>query len=221
MLRQMLYTQWKWGRMELGVYAVVGFLVPTIAMKAIMAVAGSTATTISISSLLSAASGVGGTLVALSILCALSFALGPWLVDDRQGFVLSLSLPLPWAAFVRLRFTSGAILLLIPTIAVWLGGTLAALVIPIPSTLHAYPTSIAMRFYTASLVVYAATFALQYVAGRRAVWYAAGFIIALATVELIGLGLGLNSLSAKLWNAAMTWPGPFEVLTARWMLIDV
>ncbi len=221
MLRQMIYTQWKWSRMELGVYAVLGFVIPTFVMKVIAGTAGATATVIPISALLSGSAGTGVALATLAFACAVSTAVRPWTTDQARGHVFALSLPVRWSEFVRLRFTAGAALLLIPTAAVWFGGALAGLLIPIPATLHVYPASVAARFFSCALVLYAAVFALQHIAGRRAAIVAALTLIAWATLELTTQALGLGSVSARAWTLISSWPGPFEVLTARWMLVDV
>jgi hypothetical protein len=141
-------------------------------------------------------------------------------MDQARQHVFALSLPVGWAEYVRLRFAAGAVLLVVPTIAVWLGSMLAAFSLPIPSTLHVYPTSVAVRFYAAGLLLYSASFALQYLAGRRAAVVAAGTFALLAVAELVAQQFGV-SLALKSWNFITQWPGPLEVLTARWMLIDV
>ncbi|MEA3245916.1 MAG: hypothetical protein U9Q74_07140, partial [Gemmatimonadota bacterium] len=119
------------------------------------------------------------------------------------------------------RFLAGAALLLAPAIAVWLGGILGAVTMPIPSSLHAYPTSVAARFFGSALVLYAAAFAFQYVTGRRATRVAVWFLVAWAALELTSQGLGFRSISYEIWRAFTSWPGPFRLMTARWMLIDV
>ncbi|HVZ48201.1 MAG TPA: hypothetical protein VG916_05430 [Gemmatimonadaceae bacterium] len=220
MLRQVLYTQWKWSKVELAVYAVIGFVVPVTTMKILTLKVTAFGDVIPISALLDASVVTGIVLVGLAAICGVTLAVRPWMMDHARAFVLSLSLPLRWSDFIRLRFAAGAALLLAPAAAVWFGGILAAAALPLPSTLHAYPTSLAARFLGACLVFYATTFALQHVAGRRAVKAAALAFVALALVELIAQTLHLPSPTVALWNVTTSWPGPFSVITARWMLID-
>lgn len=221
MLRQMLYTQWKWSRLELAVYAVYGFVVPTIAMKAISLGSGAVGDTIAVSDLLSASSGTGGALIVLCVLCAVSLAARPWIADDACRHSLALSLPVSWSAYVRLRFAAGAILLFVPTLAVWFGSTLAGLSLSIPDSLHVYPTSIAARFLASALVMYAATFALQYVTGRKAARVVAAAIVVLLVIEgVVQLATG-QGIMLRAFDTVTSWPGPFEVVAARWMLVDV
>jgi hypothetical protein len=220
MLRQVLYTQWKWSKVELAVYAVIAFVVPVTTMKVLTLNVTAFGDVIPIPALLDASVVTGIVLVGLAAICGVTLAVRPWMVDQARAFVLSLSLPLRWSAFVRLRFLAGAALLLAPTAAVWFGGILAAAALPLPSTLHAYPTSLAARFLGASLVFYATAFAFQHTAGRRAVKVAALTLISLALIELIAQALHLPSPTVAIWNATTSWPGPFSVVTARWMLID-
>lgn len=221
MLRQMIYTQWKWSKLELGVYSVLGFVIPVVTMKLLTMKVTSADSVIPIGSLLDASVGTGIFLLILALLCSVSLAVRPWVTDNARAHVLALSLPLRWAEFIRLRFLAGAALLLAPTLAVWFGGVLAAVSMPIPSSLHAYPTSVAARFLAGALVMYAAVFAFQHLAGRRAAKVAAGILVALLVAELVAQATRLPSPFLFLWHIATSWPGPFEVMTARWMIIDV
>jgi hypothetical protein len=111
-------------------------------------------------------------------------------------------------------------LLAIPAAAVWLGAILAGYSTPIPSTLHVYPTSVAVRFYLAALLLYAGGFAVQYLAGKKAAVWVAGVFALLVVIELVAQSFG-GGFMLRLWELVSNWPGPFEVLTARWMLVDV
>ena len=219
MFRQVLFTHWKWARLELGVYAVVAFVIPTGFMKAFAMQAGTG--TVSIASAMDASVGLGVFLATLAFIAGTTLSVRPWTMDQARQHVFPLSLPVAWPAFVRLRFLAGATLLLVPAVAAWLGGVLASVAIALPDTLHAYPASIAARFLGAALVFYAAVFAVQYLAGRRAPVIVAGALVTLLLVELVGQGMTGSSPMFAVWKAVTTWPGPFEVLTARWMLVDV
>ena len=217
MLRQVFYVQWKWARVELLAYSMLAFLAPTLLLK----IALSNSSDAGIGYLLSVVAGTGVFFVALAWMCGLSFAVKPWLADQAGRHVYALSLPVPWAAFVRLRFLAGAALLVIPTLAVWIGGVLATATTAMPATLHAYPGGIAVRFLLSSLVFYASIFLLQYLAGRNAVKVAVGFLGILLVAEAGWRLVGHASAFEAAWNLITQWPGPFETLTARWMLIDV
>jgi hypothetical protein len=213
----MLYTQWKWARTEMLAYTFGAFLVPTVILK--IAVTGTSDR--SVAGMLTTISATGAFFVFLAFVCAIGFAVRPYLVDQALKHVYALSLPVPWSTFLRYRFLAGAVLLLAPAVAVFMGAGLAALTATIPSTLHAYPFGIATRFYLSALEVYAATFLLQYVAGKHAVRVVLGILAFLVVVELASRLLGWNDAWLWIWDHLADWPGPLDTLTARWMMIDV
>ena len=102
-----------------------------------------------------------------------------------------------------------------------LGGVIATATSVVPATLHAYPGGVAIRFLFASLIAYSAGFLLQYVAGKHAVRVAIGLFFLVIAVELAVTLLGYESVVLRVWNVFTTWPGPFSIFNARWMLIDV
>lgn len=217
MFGQVLYTQWKWARTEMLAYTFGAFLVPVVILK--IAVTGSGDP--SVAGMLAAIAASGGFFVFLAFVCAVGFAVRPYVADHALKHVYALSLPLPWATFLRYRFMAGAVLLLAPAAAVYMGTALAALTAAVPPTLHAYPLGIAVRFYLSALEFYAATFLLQYLSGRHAVRVVLIGIALLVAVELASRLLGWSDAWVWLWDHMTQWPGPLETLTKRWMMIDV
>ncbi|MFI5232459.1 MAG: hypothetical protein ACHQSE_08095 [Gemmatimonadales bacterium] len=217
MFAQVLYTQWKWAKTELFLYVLAAFLIPTIIIR----IGFSYVDTYAIRSVLGVGTYTGIFLASLALLCAFGLAWRPYILDAGLKHVGPLSLPVSWGQFVRLRFLAGATLLVIPALAVWFGGLLATASVTVPPTLHSYPGGLAIRFYLASLVAYAAAFALQYVAGKHAVRVALIFFFAVTVIEVAGQFLGYGSMLTGAWNLLTNWPGPFSVFAARWMLIDV
>jgi hypothetical protein len=217
MFGQVLYVQWKWARAELFLYVLAAFLVPVLVMR----IGYLNIDQYAIRSVLGVGSYVGVFFGSLAILAALGLAWRPYILDSGLRHVGPLSLPIAWGTFVRMRFLAGALLLVVPTIAVWIGGVLATATVTIPPTLHAYPGGIAIRFLFAALLAYSAAFALQYVAGRHATRVAViGFFVVVLFLVAATL-LGYNAMLSDAWHALSTWPGPLSVFNARWMLIDV
>jgi len=217
MFGQVLYTQWKWARTELLIYVLAAFIIPV----SIIRIGFSYADTYSVRSVLEVGTMAAAFFIALALLAAFGLAWRPYILDSGLKHVGPLSLPISWSHFVRLRFLAGATLLVIPAVAVWFGGLLATASVTIPATLHAYPGGLAIRFYLASLVAYASAFALQYIAGRRAVRVALIMLFVVVAGELAAQLLGYPSVIAAAWDTMTNWPGPFSVFAARWMLIDV
>lgn len=125
---------------------------------------------------------------------------------------------------------AGALLLLLPVFLFWIGCLLATSFTEVPEGLHAYPNAIAFRFLLASLVAYAVFFALAAGTMRTAMVILTVLVAILILGEVappfLGELAGLNALrefSLLEWflHSALEWPGPFEVFTGNWMLIDV
>jgi hypothetical protein len=217
MFGEMLYTQWKWARTELFLYVLAAFLIPTIMIR----IGFSYIDAYSIRSVLNMGAYAGIFFCALAIACAFGLAWRPYINDASLKHVGPLSLPISWPRFVQMRFLAGVVLLLVPTVAVWIGGVIATASAPIPPTLHTYPGGIAIRFFFAALIAYAAGFLLQYAGGKHAVRIAIFLFLTVVGVELAGQLLGYDSIVGSTWNALTSWPGPFSIFGARWMLIDV
>ncbi len=217
MFRQVLFTQWKWARTELFAYTLGAFLIPT----AILKITVNGLDDYSVGAMLTAVAAAGAFFVFLAFVCAIGLAVRPYLADQALKHVYSLSLPVPWATFLRYRFLAGAVLLVAPTIAVFMGAGLATMTAAVPPTLHAYPFGLAVRFYLSALEIYAATFLLQYVAGKNAVRVVLALIGVLVVLELGSRFFGTTDAWVWMWDHLTTLPGPLETLTARWMMIDV
>lgn len=217
MFGQVLYTQWKWARTELFLYVLAAFLVPTLIIR----IGFSYIDAYAIRSVLDVGSYAGIFFGGLAVLCALGLAWRPYILDAGLKHVGPLSLPVSWPTFVRMRFLAGATLLVIPAIAVWIGGVIATTSVAIPPTLHAYPGGIAIRFLFAAFIAYSGAFLLQYVAGRHATRVAVTLFFAIVLVEFAAMAIGYDDMLASAWHALTTWAGPFSVFDARWTLIDV
>lgn len=217
MFRQVLYVQWKWARLELIVCALAAFLIPPVVMNIFIGQYD----TYYIRGLLSGSEATGVFYVALALVVAVMLAARPWNADASLNHVYALSLPVSWSEFTRYRFLAGALLLVVPAITVWISGIVTAASITIPPTLQSYPASLAIRFLLMALVLYSAVFALQYLAGKRAAKLGAWVLFLLLVLAVVVQLFHLRDPFVPTWNALTSWPGPFRLLTARWMLIDV
>jgi hypothetical protein len=135
--------------------------------------------------------------------------------------VYALSLPLPRWHYALLRFTAGAVLMAAPIVALWIGALLATATAQIPPGLQAYPNALALRFALAALTAYAVFFAISSGTTRTA-GYVLSIIAALFVAQLLLGAAGLSeNIIHVLFDRVITWPGPLEIFTGRWMLIDV
>lgn len=223
MFEQILRTNLKWTRVTLGTFAVAAFLMPVLAWRfgapSYVFVPG--ADIADARFVMAGFETVGFFVATIAVLGAFVLAAQPWGMDAAVRHVYPLSLPVPWRRYVAMRYAAGALSLAVPAIALWMGSLLALAMVQMPPTLRAYPGGLALRFLFASLMAYSATFALQYVFGRRAALVALLTLLALVTVTL-GLELSGNSaLVAAIGRFLMDWPGPLSLFANTWRLVDV
>jgi len=218
MFRQMLYTQLKWSLIALAALVVAGFAIPVLSVQQAGAVAsaGSNA-----GPLLVAVQSWGVAYPVLAGVVGLIAALTAWTHDHRGNHVYALSLPVARWRYALLRFVAGASLVIPVAVAVWIGGLAAGSASTIPSGLHAYPTALALRFVLTTLVAYAAFFAIASGTSRTAAWVL-GVIGAAVVIQVVLSAAGVHApFLPDAVGRLYTWPGPFQLFTGRWMLINV
>ena len=218
MFQQMLYTQWKWSRLLVVAGALAGFSIPLLSVRPLgdPAVAGSAITMV-----LSTVGAYGLLYPLLAGGAGLMLALTTWGPDHAGRHVYALTLPLPRWHYALLRFGAGAVLLGGVVAGVLLGSLVAVASVELPAGLRAYPFALTLRFALAAFVAYGAFFAVTAGTNRTA-----GFILAgigglvLAQVMVSAAGSDVNFLLQVIARVFL-WPGPLEVFTGRWMLVDV
>jgi hypothetical protein len=218
MFRMILFTQWKWSRLVLLLGVLAAFAVPLFSVQS----AGDpNQTAWEARRLLSAVGSWGVAYPLLATVIALALAMAAWGPDHRGRHVYALSLPVPRWHYALHRFGAGVVLLVAPALALWLGALLAAASATIPAGLHAYPGALAVRFALALGVAYAVFFAIT--AGTtRTAGYVLALVGAVIVVQLVALAAGFDvTLLPFLGDRLIMWPGPFEIFSGRWMLIDV
>lgn len=217
MFRAMLRTHWLWSRLFLFVVTLAAFAVPLFMARVFSARAQITM----ISWALDAQRAYGFMYPILAGAVGLVLALTAWSADHRGKHIYALSLPIPRWNFVLLRFGAGAVLLALPVVGLWLGALVASAATPLPASLHAYPTILALRFGLAAFVAYALFFAVS-AGSNRTAGFVLGTIAALVVVQVLLNTLELDAdILSPITAGLMLWPGPFEVFTGRWMLFDV
>jgi len=217
MFRAILYTQWKWCRLVILLATLAAFALPLLSVQGARGPVGYWETR----QLLGAVQGWGVLYPVLATAIALIVAMVAWAPGRRGRHVHALSLRLPRWDYALLRFAAGATLRAAPVVAVWLGGILATSMAVIPAGLHAYPTMLAVRFGLAVLVVYSIFFAISAGTVRTAGYFlgALGLVVAFEAVANAA-GAQIHPFESMMM-LLIVWPGPFDVLTGRWMLIDV
>jgi hypothetical protein len=218
MFRQVLFAQWKWSREILAFFIVAGFVIPLIVPWLILPRTGVP----SARELVAIGQAIGGTTLSLVVLAGLLLALQSHGVDERAGHIYSLTLPVTRTRFLTTRTISAFILLVVPSLAIWLGGALVAGQLEIPPTLRSYAGALALRALLASWLIYAGVTAVRYSAGRRAKAVILALLVAFVVLGVLSAtNAPTRSLISGLARFFLVNPGPFGVFVGRWTLIDV
>ncbi len=230
MFQQLLFIHWKGVRFGLLPFVFAAFALPLIVIQGLhsdtLALQDSPLST---QSFLAGISPWAPLFPLLAAVAGVTLALTAWTWDHRGDHVYALSLPVSRWRYVLMKMGAGAVLLMVPCLAFWLGALIASTAADIPEGLRAYPGAVALRFLLTSLVLYGMLFALAAGTMRTALWFLGtclfivffgGTITGFLGHTLIPSLDGWNFLS-WLGDRALYWPGPFDVITGSWMLIDV
>jgi hypothetical protein len=218
MYRMLLYTQWKWSRLGLAILAVAAFMIPLLSVGYAGTANAAEQEAMRILATVQRWS-VYYPVIASAL--GLFVAGAAWRADHQGGHVYALTLPVPRWRYVLLRFGAGALLLAVPVVLLWVGAVVASMAATVPPGLHAYPHALAIRFALAALVAYAVFFGISAGSARTA-----GIILSviggLVLVQFLLAATGNPSqFLFGLFDRLVVWPGPLEVFTGSWMLIDV
>ena len=218
MFREILRTQWKWSTIGVVVGAVVAFALPLMTVQG----AGTAdARWIEVRQLLDDQRSWAQWYPLLALALGLLVGTSAWTNDHRVRHVYALTLPLPRWRFVLLRYGAGLVLLVAPMLALAVGAGVAASAATVPSGLHAYPVALSIRFALAVVVAYSIFFAISSGTTRTA-GYVLSVVGAVVVVQLLfRVSGGSTNLLTAIFDRMVTWPGPFEIFSGRWMLIDV
>jgi len=226
--KSMLFLHWKQIRHVLALLVVASFALPLMAVRGLGSVPGIQDSGVEAYRFVAGfevwlpffpllAAGVGITL-----------ALSAWNWDHQLDHVYALSLPATRWEYTLQKMLAGATLAVLPVIGLWLGSHLAVASIEIPEGLNAYPDALAVRFLFGILLAYAFLFAMAAGTIRTALWLLGG------ALGFLFFGAVLNDFLAQyvdffarthVVSAVVEWlaaaPGPFEVYSGSWGLIDV
>ncbi len=230
MFQQILLLHWKTVRFGLVPFILAAFAAPLLAIQGMTPIMGdSDGSSVRAGWMLSQMLSWAPIFPLLATLVGIVVALSAWNSDHRGDHIYALTLPLPRWHYVGLKMGAGMVILLVPVFAFWLGSLLATASVQIPEGLRAYPGAVSFRFLLASLILYALLFALAAGTMRTALWVI-GTFTALAVLGGIVPDFLAGTLFPSLegWSflewfveSALEWPGPFEVISGNWMLIDV
>jgi hypothetical protein len=164
----------------------------------------------------------------LALAIGVTLALSAWNWDHQLNHVYALALPVSRVQYTLAKMSAGVVLALLPATALWLGGHVAAASIVLPEGLRAYPNELGVRFLMAILLSYGLFFALAAGTIKTTLRLATALVVigVFATVGWDSLAPHVEIVaSTNAVDVLMRWvieaPGPFEVFTGSWALIDV
>jgi hypothetical protein len=230
MFQQLLFVHWKSIRFGLLPLAVLAFGLPLLVVQGLgPSTRGEEIMNLIAYGMLAGIRVWAPLLPLLASLTGVILALSAWTWDHKQNHVYALSLPLARWHYILLKMGAGVVLLAIPCFAFWVGALLATSSLVIPVGLRAYPTAVAVRFFLTALLLYALLFAMAAGTLRTTIWVLFGIVVLLVLAGFISNFLGQtffpgfrsSTILEWLLDRLLYWPGPFEVITGSWMLVDV
>ena len=228
MYQPMLFVHWKQVRAGLIPFILAAFALPLLMVQGLGPTPGTGATSLEAYYLMNDFQLWLPFFPMLAGATGITLALSSWNWDHQTKHVYALSLPLPRWEYALLKMGAGALLAMLPVAAMWFGAHLAAASIALPEGLNAYPNQLALRFGLATLISYSFLFAMAAGTIRTTIWIVSGII------AFVILGNLANEFLANYYEffqrtnivlAVFEWladsPGPAEVFTGNWSLIDV
>ncbi len=228
MYQPMLFLHWKQVRFGLLPFILAAYALPLLAVQGLGARPGMDGASLMAYRVVSTSSLWLPAFPLLATAIGVTLALSSWNWDHQLGHVYALSLPVSRMRYAVLKMGAGAVLALLPALAFWIGAHVAVASITLPPGLHAYPDQLAIRFLAATLVAYALLFAMAAGTIRTTVWLligvAAALVLSVVLSQWVFPRFGVlhdTNLAAWLIRMLSRVPGPFQVFTGNWTLIDV
>lgn len=225
MYQPILFIHWKQARLALLPFVLCSFGLPLLSVQGL---GGSLATPWDQYRALSLSELWLPLYPALAAAIGFTLALSAWNWDHQLKHVYALSLPLHRWQYVLLKMGGGMALALVPSLTFWLGAHLAAASVSLPAGLNVYPNELALRFFLAIVVSYAALFAAGAGTVRTTIILLTGMVVLLFSLGMLSdlvasllPGTEPVDLATRFLTMLVESPGPFSVFTGNWSLIDV
>lgn len=227
MFKQILFVQWRSGRLVLLPLVLAAFGLPLLSVQGMGAVGGDL-TGVPVRWLLDRMELWLPLYPTLALALGTGMGIAAWSWDQQVKHVYALALPVPRWEYALLKMAAGVLMLLVPVGALWAGGLVATASVDLPAGLNAYPTALAVRFLFASLVSYGALFALASGTVRTVIIFFTGLVVLFVGGEVVAdlvthftMTGEPFSLTDWIFQHLVTWPGPAQMFSGSWMLIDV
>ena len=218
MFRQILSSQWRWSALAVVLLTIAGFGIPVWVVQRAGLISPSQWDVVQ---MLAEIRTIGILFPVLALIAGAAIAGTAWAADQRGQHVYALSLPVPRWYYALLRFAAGLVLLAPIALGVWIGSVVAIRAATIPEGLTSYIAPVALRFTLSLLVTYALLFAVA-AATKRVQQIVLGAVALLIALQVVVALAGLNiDILGNTIGRLFGWPGPFQIITGPWMLIDL
>lgn len=228
MYQPMLHLHWKQVRLALIPFMVASFGLPLLTVQGMGTVAGMDSSSLEAYRTLSESQFWLPFFPALAGAIGVTLGLSAWNWDHQLKHVYALSLPLRRMEYTMLKMGAGALLAVLPALAMWMGGHVAAASLSLPAELHAYPNELAFRFFLAVILSYSLLFAMAAGTMKTTLWICTAVLVFVVGGNIATGVLGeyyLFFAQTNVVEVVASWlmnaQGPFEVFTGNWTLIDV
>jgi hypothetical protein len=228
MYQPMLFLHWKQIKVALIPLVLAAFALPLLSVQGLGGLAGFPEEVIGAYQYMMNSALWAPVFPVLAGVTGITLALSSWNWDHQLNHVYALSLPIPRWRYATLKMGAGVILAMVPALAFWAGALVASASVTLPAGLHAYPNSLALRFFLSVLVSYAVLFAMAASTVRTTL------VLVTAVLAFMIVGGSANNLLGHyfptlqqvnvveaffrtLWSRG----GPLEVFSGSWLLIDV
>lgn len=228
MYQPMLYLHWKQIRVGLIPFILAAFGLPLLSVQGIGTPLGMEGQSLQAYAVLNSMQDSTMFYPLLAAAIGVTLALSAWNWDHQQEHVHALSLPLARHEYVMLKMGAGVVLATLPALALWLGSHVAVAGVELPAGLRAYPNLIALRFFIASILAFAVFFTLASGTIKTTVCISsvllAFFVLGGPLSDFLGLYFDFfdrYDLVELVIQLLAESPGPMEIFTGNWTLIDV
>lgn len=215
MFSVILHSQWKWSRALLLFATPLALAVPLVSVR-------QAATALAEPRFfLMAMEQWGAAYAIVAGVIGLTLAFATWSPDHAGRHVYALALPVARWRYVLMRFAAGALLAIVPVLALAVGAVVATQGLALPPGLNAYPFALSLRFALATFVAFALVFAISSGTKRTA-----GIVLLLLAALPLGDWVVVQfGGRPQLVETAVQWlfvrPGILSVFGGRWLLVDV
>lgn len=218
MFRAHLILTWQWLRLPLGLLSLVGAAIPVLGISSQWTISAP-----SVDAILASAGLVGMMIAVVAVLAGAITGDVLWRQDARRGHSYAMSLPVRRDTYLRYRAACGAILLLGPAIAIFLGIAAINVGAELPPGVRTYAWETASRAWVVMLLGLALTLGFRIGLGAigRRVLMSVAIGLTLVTWLEPQVRPGRATVSQLVTSLFTGSYSPFAIVFSSWPVVDL